>query len=97
MGLIAGFSSRKRKAEAPLYIGPVIAANENNHENAPMGSKKGKRCKWHCMQQIRKEMENGCHLCNVHFLRMDAILPTIINNIKLLFNFLYFESSLDIS
>ena len=33
VGLIAGFSSRKRKAEAPLYIGPVTAANENNHEN----------------------------------------------------------------
>ena len=31
MGLIAGFSSRKRKAEAQLYTGPVTAANENNH------------------------------------------------------------------
>ena len=66
MGLIAGFSSRKRKAEAPLYIGPVTAANENNHENVHMGSMKGKRCKWHCMQQMRKETVYGCCLCNVH-------------------------------
>ena len=29
VGLIAGFSSRKWKAEAALYIGPVTAANEN--------------------------------------------------------------------
>ena len=28
MGLIAGFSFRKRKAEAPLYIGSVTAVNE---------------------------------------------------------------------
>ena len=55
MGLIAGFSSRKRKAEAPLKIGPVMAADENNHENVHSSSKKGKRCKWHCMQQMRKE------------------------------------------
>ena len=44
MGLIARFSFRKRKAEAPLYIQPVTAGNENNHENVHMGSKKGKRC-----------------------------------------------------
>ena len=30
--LIAGFSCRKMKAEASLYIGPVTAANENSHE-----------------------------------------------------------------
>ena len=29
--------------------------------------------------------------------KMDAILPTIINNIKLLFNSFIFETSLDIS
>ena len=65
MGLIAGFSSRKMKAEAPLYIGPVTAVNENNHENVHMGSKKGKRYRWHCMQQMRKETVYGCHFCNV--------------------------------
>ena len=37
MELIAGFSSRKRKAEAPLYIWPVTSANENNHENVLIG------------------------------------------------------------
>ena len=37
VGLIAGFSSRKRKEDTPLYIGPVTAANENNHENVHMG------------------------------------------------------------
>ena len=31
IGLIAGFSSRKRREEVPLHIGPVTAANENNH------------------------------------------------------------------
>ena len=31
------------------------------------------------------------------YVKMDAILPTIINNIKLLFNFFIFEISLDIS
>ena len=64
-GLIDGFSSRKRKAKAPLFIGPVTAANAKNDENVHMGSKKGKRCKWHCMQQMRKETIYGCHLCNV--------------------------------
>ena len=66
MELIAGFSSRKRKAEASLYIGSVTDENENNCENVHMGSKKAMRCKWHCMQQIRKETVYGCHLCNVH-------------------------------
>ena len=66
MGLIAAFSSRKRKAEAPLYIGPVTAANENNHENVHMDSKKGKRYKWHCMQHMRRETVYGCCLCNEH-------------------------------
>ena len=66
MGLIAIFSFRKRKAVAPLYIGSVTAANENNHENVHIGSKKGKRCKWHCFQQIRKETVYACCLCNVH-------------------------------
>ena len=65
MELIARFSSRKRKAEAPLYIGPVTAANENNHENFHTDSKKEKRCKWHCMQKIRNETVYGCHLCHV--------------------------------
>ena len=65
-GLIAGFSSRERKAKALLYIGPLTAVNENNHKNVHMGSKKGKRCKWYCMQQIRKETVYGCHLCNAH-------------------------------
>ena len=55
------------KVEAPLYIGSVTAANENNHENVHMGSEKGKRCKWHCMQQMRKETVCGCHLSNVQF------------------------------
>ena len=41
MGLIAGFSSRKKKAEAPLYIGPVTAANKNKHEDVHMGLKEG--------------------------------------------------------
>ena len=29
-------------------------------------SKKGKRCKWHCMQQMRKETVYGYCLCNEH-------------------------------
>ena len=66
MGLTAGFSSRKGNAETPLYIGLITFANENNHENVHTGSKKGKRCKWHCMQQMRKEALYGCLLCNGH-------------------------------
>ena len=66
MALNAGSSSRKRKAEAPWCTRPVTAANENSHENVHMGLKKGKRCKWHCMQQMRKENVYGCHLCNAH-------------------------------
>ena len=76
MGLIAGFSSRKRKADNPLYIGPVTAANENNHENV------------HYM---------GIAFVMYTCVKMDAILPTIINNIKLLIIFFIFETSLDIS
>ena len=45
LGLIAGFSSRKMKAEASLNIKLVVSANENNHEHDDMGPKKGKRCK----------------------------------------------------
>ena len=66
MGLIAQFSSRKRKVEAPLCIRPVTGANENNHENVHIGSMKGKRCKQHCMQQMRKEIVYEHHLCNVY-------------------------------
>ena len=94
MGLIVGFSSRKRKAEAPLYIRPVTAANKNNYENVHMGWKKGKRCK----QQMRKEIVYGCCFWIIYAcVKMDAILPTIIKDIKLLFIFFIFETSLDVS
>ena len=66
MGLIAVFSSREGKAETQQYNGPVKATNEKNCENIHMGSKNGRRCKWHYMQQMRKETVYGCHLCNVH-------------------------------
>ena len=89
MGLIAGFSCRKRKAEATLFIGPVTVANENSHENVHMGSKKGKGCKWHCMQQMRKETM-GVTFAVYTCVQMDAILPTIIKKIKLLIIFFYF-------
>ena len=56
MGLITKFSSRKRKAEAPLYIGPVTATNENSNENVHLDSKKGRRSRWYHMQQMRKEI-----------------------------------------
>ena len=36
--LIGGFSSQKRKADAPLYIGPFARVNEANHENVHMGA-----------------------------------------------------------
>ena len=66
-GLIAGFSSRKRVAEPPLYVGPVALENKFNHDNVHMGYKRPKRCKWHCMQKwVRKETVFGCHLCRVH-------------------------------
>ena len=67
--LIAGFS------ESPLYIGPVTAANENNQENVHMGSNKGKRCKWHCMQQMRKETVYSCQLCNFHWCKDGCHIP----------------------
>ena len=35
--LIAGFTSHKRKAD-PLYIGPVMPANEDVHKNVHMGN-----------------------------------------------------------
>ena len=63
MKLIAGFSSRKRKVEASLYIGPVPAANENNHENVHMGSRKEKDLKM-ALYAVGKETVYGCHLCN---------------------------------
>ena len=66
MVLIVGYSSRKRKAEAPLCMGPVTAVNESNHENVHMGSKKGKRCKWHCMQKISEETVYRYHVCHFH-------------------------------
>ena len=40
MGIIVGFSLRKWKAEALLYMGLVTDTNVNNHENIH-GFKKG--------------------------------------------------------
>ena len=34
--LIGGFSSRKRKHEVSLHVGPIVTANEGNHENVQM-------------------------------------------------------------
>ena len=48
--LIAGFTSRKRKAD-PLYVGPVMPANEDVYENVHMGNPQ-MRCKWHSMQKM---------------------------------------------
>ena len=50
--LIAGFSGRKRKSEAPMYVGPVAPQNETNHENVHLGANKGRRCKWHTQQKM---------------------------------------------
>ena len=97
MGLTVGFSSRKRKAEAPLYIGPVKAANENNHENVHMGSKEGKRCKWHCMQQMRNKTVYGCHLCKEHLCKDGCHIPYHNQHFTFIQFFFIFETSLDIS
>ena len=83
--VIAGFLSRNRKAEAPLYIGPATTSNENNHENVHIGSKNGKRCKWHCMQQMKKETVYGCQLCNVDLCKDGCHIAYLINNINHLF------------
>ena len=45
--------TRKRKADIPIYMGSVLAADETNCENVHMGLKKGKRLKCHCIQQKR--------------------------------------------
>ena len=87
MGLIAKFSSRKRKAGTPLPLEPVTATNESNHENVNMGSKKGKQCKWHCVQRMRERNCMYVAFAMYTCVKMDATLPTIINNIKLLIYF----------
>ena len=66
--LIGGFSSRKRKHEAPLYVGPIAAANEGNHENIHVEAGRfAMQCKWHLMQKRGRKMTAfGCKLCGVH-------------------------------
>ena len=86
---------KKGKAEIPMYIGSLTATNENNHENVHVGTKKGKRCNFHCIQQMRKKLYMGVNLAMYTCLKMVAMLPTITNDIKLLINF--FDTSLDIS
>ena len=88
---------QEKGRQKPQYFGSVTAANENNPENVYMGSKKGKRCKLHCKQQMRKETVYGFAFAMYTCVKMDAILPTITNNIKVLINFFYFETSIDIS
>ena len=83
MGLIAGFSSRKRKTKAPLYIGPVTAANKNNHENVHMGSKKEGDVNDTVCSKLGKKLYMGVSFAMYSCVQMDTILPTIINNIKL--------------
>ena len=86
LGLIAGFSSRKRKAEAPLYIGPLTTSNGNNYMKISTWAQRreidvnGTVCsKWG--KKLYMEVAFAMYTC----VKMDAILPTIINNIKLLF------------
>ena len=66
--LIGGFSSRKKKHEAPLYVGPIAAANEGIHDNVHMeAGSLGMWCKWHLMQKRGRKMTAfGCKLCGVH-------------------------------
>ena len=67
LGLIAGFSSHKCKAEASAYVGPVMPINEATHDSVHMGLKQTRRCKWHSMQKMgRKNTMYGCKLCGVH-------------------------------
>ena len=42
LGLIAGFSSHKCKAEAPAYVGPFMPVNEATHDSVHMGLKQNK-------------------------------------------------------
>ena len=86
MGLIAGFSSRKRKAEAPLYMGLVTAANKNNHENVHTGLMKGTKCKW-ALYAANEETVCGCYLCHVHLCKDGCYISAVISNIKLLIIF----------
>ena len=75
--LIDGFSPRKIKAEASLYIGPLAAAKESKYGNVHMSLKKRKRCKWHHKQQNREETMIVIFAAYT-YVKMDAILPTTI-------------------
>ena len=68
-GLIAGFSSRKRRSDTLQYLAPRPAIDESSHESVRMDQtrKTSRRCKWHFMQKwSRRETVYGCKLCNVY-------------------------------
>ena len=71
IALIAGFSSRKRKAASLVYVGPVAPEQMSNHDCVHMGKPNGQRCRWHIMQHRQRKMSvYGCRACNLHFCRV---------------------------
>ena len=67
LSLIAGFTSHKRKPDPPMYMGPLMPANEGGHENVHMEIPQTRICKWHSMQKMgRKQTVYGCRACNVY-------------------------------
>ena len=55
LSLIAGFTSRKRKPHPPMYMGPLMPANEGGHENVHTGIPQTRRHKWHSMQKMGRK------------------------------------------
>ena len=68
------------------------------HENVHLGLKEGKKCKWHCMQQMRKETVHWCYLCNIHLCKDGCHIAYHNQQHYALSNFfLLFGTSIDIS
>ena len=96
MGLTAGYLSRKRKAETPLYIGPVTVANKKKIKMSTWPQRRERDVTGTVCSKLGKKLYMDAIFAMQTCIKMDVILPTIINNIKLLI-FLFLETSINIS
>ena len=90
LGLIAGFSSHKHKAETPAYEGPVMPLNEATHDSVHMGLKQTRRCKsTPCKKWVGKIQCMDANCVVYTFVRRFATVHTITSNIKIQNNVLF--------
>ena len=85
------FFSRDRKAESLLYMGPVTAGNENNHEDVYISQRRERDINETLCRKLGKKLCMNITFAMYTGTKMGTPLPAITNNIEVLIYFYFLK------